>query len=329
MSYLQNRWYQKSYRPNWLLRALEKFYCHQFKRAQRNKLKKQWRPPVPVVIVGNITVGGTGKTPLVAWLVQFLTESGYRPGIVSRGYKAKPPKLPWSVSANDKPEHAGDEPLMLTRRCGCPIVIDPNRRRAAKALIEQHGCDLIISDDGLQHVALGRDVEIVVVDGARGLGNGHCLPAGPLREPAKRLQSVDFVISNGESDNVNADAVMRLVPEIFCGFDGGKYPLDYYEGKVVNAVAGIGNPKRFFKTLDDLGCKVRPLSFPDHHNYSLKDLPPDIKTPLLTTEKDAVKLTSLPVKNGSWLKVSASLPATFETDLLMKLSEVEQTINRG
>lgn len=321
------RWYVQNSQPGLFARLLESFYLWQFRRQHVKKKAQQWTAPVPVIVVGNITLGGTGKTPLVIWLVEYLTQAGYRPGVVSRGYKAKPPHFPWSVKATDSAECAGDEPLMITRRTGCPLVIAPDRCHGVKVLIEQHGCDLIISDDGLQHVQLGRDIELVVVDGARGLGNGHCLPAGPLREPADRLESVDFVISNGklQDSRITSECQMQLQPVEFCTFDGRSLPLDSFCDEQVDAVAGIGNPQRFFNSLSALGCQVVPHEFCDHHKYQLSQLQFNTDFTLLTTEKDAVKLAQFTLPNAAWLKVEAKLPDTFETTLLARLADIEQS----
>ncbi|MBY4675265.1 tetraacyldisaccharide 4'-kinase [Marinobacterium arenosum] len=325
MSRLQERWYSDQ-APALPWRLLESFYRFVVTR-RRAAAKQAWQPPVPLVVVGNITLGGTGKTPLVAWLVERARQAGFRPGIVSRGYKAKPPALPWVVEASGNPAQCGDEPLMLARRCGCPVVIDPNRVQAARHLLERFDCDLIISDDGLQHHALGRDLELVVIDGVRGLGNGHCLPAGPLREPAERLSSVDFVISNGrpKPSLERVDVQMRLQPQRYRALDGAELPLEHFSGERVHAVAGIGNPKRFFDTLASLGVSFMPHPFPDHHAYTADELQFEPPLPLLTTEKDAIKWAGLGLRQGYYLEVAAELPETFAAALLQRLTEIAQT----
>jgi len=206
------------------------------------------------------------------------------------------------------------------------LVIDPKRVRAAQYLLEKFDCDLIITDDGLQHLALGRDIELVVLDGARGLGNGHCLPAGPLREPVQRLQSVDFVISNGEPKQPlpRHDLTMTLAPQCFRTLADETLPLDHYQGQKVHAVAGIGNPQRFFDTLNTLGIEVEPHAFADHHPYSADDLKFTPALPLLTTEKDAVKWQQLNLPNAAWLEIKASLPDHFGKALLEQLTRIAQ-----
>ena len=183
-----------------LLRPLESLYRRVVQRKRARFVAGEgeiYQSPVPVVVVGNITVGGTGKTPLILWLIEHCRRSGLRVGVVSRGYGAKPPQLPWRVEASHSAAVAGDEPLLIVQRCGVPLVIDPDRSRAVKALLASETLDLILSDDGLQHYRLARDLELVLIDAARGLGNRRCLPAGPLREPVERLQSVDAVLYNG------------------------------------------------------------------------------------------------------------------------------------
>ncbi len=325
MADLEQRWYSDQ-PPAWYLRLLEPVYKVLARYDRQRKLKQRWQAPVPVIIVGNITVGGTGKTPLVSWLVAFLRQAGYRPGIVSRGYKASPPQLPYRVNPDDSPAVAGDEPLMLARRCQCPLVIDPQRARAVQYLLDTTDCNVVISDDGLQHHALGRDIELVVLDGARGLGNGHCLPAGPLREPADRLQSVDFVISNGEPQQPlpRHDVTMTLAPRSFRRLSGEKLELDHYQGQQVHAVAGIGNPQRFFTTLQGLDIHAQPHAFADHHSYTATDLQFSPALPLLTTEKDAVKWQGLALPDAAWLEIEACLPASFGQALLEKLTRLTQ-----
>jgi len=323
MAGLEQRWYSDK-PPVWYLRLLEPVYKALARHDRQRKLKQAWQAPVPVIIVGNITVGGTGKTPLVSWLVEFLRQAGYRPGIVSRGYKASPPQLPYSVNPDDSPAVAGDEPLMLARRCQCPLVIDPQRVRAVQHLLDTTDCNVVISDDGLQHHALGRDIELVVLDGARGLGNGHCLPAGPLREPAERLASVDFVISNGEPVQPlpRHDATMTLAPRCFRRLSGEVVGLEHYQGLQVHAVAGIGNPQRFFNTLQTLGIQPQPHAFADHHSYTAAELQFSPALPLLTTEKDAVKWQELALPEAAWLEIEACLPDLFAQALLEKLTRL-------
>ena len=247
---------------------------------------KSHRLPVPVVVVGNIVVGGTGKTPLVLWLVDALRSRGLRPGIVSRGYRgANHPAR--SVPASASAAQFGDEPVLLAERSGAPVWIGRDRVAAARGLLEANpDCGVIVCDDGLQHYALARDFEIAVED-ERGHGNGRMLPAGPLREPASR--PVDAVVVNGPPRPGAFE--MRLVPAGFrrvCG-DGQDVPVEALRGRRLHAVAGIGNPQRFFATLRALGLVFVPHAFPDHHPWAARDLEFADCDYVLMTEKDAVK----------------------------------------
>ncbi|MDH5633764.1 MAG: tetraacyldisaccharide 4'-kinase [Gammaproteobacteria bacterium] len=257
-------------------------------------LRTHWFP-VPVIVVGNITVGGTGKTPLVIKLVELCRKAGYTPGVISRGYGVQAESYPMVLREGHTAASVGDEPLMIFRHTGCRVVIDPDRPRGVGRLLKSQ-CDIVISDDGLQHYALGRDMEIAVIDGARGLGNRMCLPAGPLREPVTRLADVDMtVISDTSGKNRRAHASagwrMHLEPRCFVNvFDAGRrQPLDAFRRQRVHAVAGIGNPGRFFLNLSDLGCETEQHVFPDHHPYMLTDMQFGDDRPVIMTEKDAIK----------------------------------------
>lgn len=260
------------------------------------------RLPVPVVVVGNLVVGGTGKTPLVLWLVGALSARGFRPGIVSRGYRAAN-DTPRAVPPDGDPARYGDEPLLLAGRSGAPVFIGRDRAAAARALLAAHpACDAIVCDDGLQHYRLARDFEIAVED-ERGHGNGLLLPAGPLREPASR--TVDAVVLNGAARP--GAFGMTLEPAGFTrvGGDRAPVPLDALRGKRLHAVAGIGNPARFFATLRGLGLDALPHAFPDHHAFAARDLEfPDCDF-VLITEKDAVKCRSFARADLVALRVEA------------------------
>ena len=330
MSWLETRWYQQRPAPFWL-RPLELLYRSVVIKKRSAFLsgdKPSYKATVPVIIVGNITVGGTGKTPVVLWLLEHLKAAGFKPGVVSRGYGAKAPSYPFVVTPDTLPSVGGDEPCMLVRRSGCPLVIDPDRPAAARCLLERFDCDLIISDDGLQHYALGRDIELVVVDGRRGLGNGHCLPAGPLREPSDRLADVDFIIQNGTGEGVPNAFSMVLEPTAFVSLDGAKrIAVDQWQEKHVHAVAGIGNPARFFDTLrSQAGIEPVEHPFADHHPYKAEDLDFKQDLPLVMTEKDAVKVSHLKELEGWYLEVSARLPVEFEAALLKKLEQITHTV---
>lgn len=285
------------------------------------------RPSIPVIVVGNITVGGTGKTPLVIWLVQQLQQHGYRPGIVTRGYGGKAPHYPYLIQAQDSAALTGDEPLLLFRRTGVPVVVDPRRGQAALALQDQTDCDVIISDDGLQHYGLARTYEIVVLDGARGLGNGRLLPAGPLRESVDRLCHVNALVINGARQHPSLDVVslhdsfaLSVEPGAFVSFDQQKTAAaDELRNRTDwVAVAGIGNPERFFTMLEQLGLQFRKVPFPDHHAYVSDDFAPFAGAPLLSTEKDAVKLQGLGLQ-GWYLPIDARVQPGLIDDILASI----------
>lgn len=288
--------------------------------------------PVPVIVVGNISVGGTGKTPLVIWLARHLQDLGYKPGIISRGYGGKATEWPLPVVPQSDPTQVGDEPVMLASRTGCPLWVGPDRPAAARALLATADCDILISDDGLQHYALHRDLEIVVLDGVRGLGNGLSLPAGPLREAPSRLAQADLVIANGPSTPVLAtfglttlaDYRMNLVPGQLINLAAPSLAvgLDYFEDQPVHAMAGIGNPERFFDTLRAAGLRPRTHSFPDHHRFREAEITPDDALPVIITEKDAVKCAPFAHRRHWYLEVSAQPDTGFIQQLDQRISEI-------
>lgn len=272
-----------------------------------------YRSPVPVLVVGNITVGGTGKTPLILFLIEHCRARGLKVGVVSRGYGATPPSLPWRVQASQDAGEAGDEPLLIVQRTGVPLMIDPDRGRAVRGLLAEESLDLILCDDGLQHYRLARDLELVLIDNARGLGNGRCLPAGPLREPAERLRSVDAVLFNGAEQDRDAGFAFRLQPGALVNLRSGeRVALEHFSaGQALHAVAGIGNPRRFFATLEALNWRPVPHPFPDHAQYSLEQLSFEPALPLLMTEKDAVKCRAFAAADWWYLAVDAVPSAAF------------------
>lgn len=275
------------------------------------------RLPVPVVVIGNISVGGTGKTPLVLWLAQQLVENGWHPGIVSRGYAGDGARagMVRQVNADDDAAEVGDEPLLMAQRALCPVWTGRDRPAAAQALLAAHPeCDIILSDDGLQHYRLHRDVEIAVVDGARRFGNGLLLPAGPLREPLSRLRSVDAVAVNGGTASAGEFA-MRLGGTRFHNLLNPDRVLApaHFAGQCLHAVAGIGHPQRFFHHLEQLGLKVQAHPFPDHHRYRADDIAFDDADAILMTEKDAVKCAAFANERHWVLRVDAQIdPSLFQ-----------------
>lgn len=279
---------------------------------------KMHRLSVPIIIVGNITVGGTGKTPLVIRLVEFLRAQGYRPGVVSRGYGGSA-HIPQIVGPESDTCAAGDEAVLMARRCACPVMVGKDRVAAARALTAQ--CDVIVSDDGLQHYGLGRDVEIAVVDGVRRFGNGLCLPAGPLREPVARLKKVDMVVVNGGGAGPG-EFSMHLEPLSLRNLrDETSAPPDTFKTGVAHAVAAIGHPRRFFDTLRAQGYSIIEHAFPDHHPFAPADLDFADDRPVLMTEKDAVKCKRFAKPNYWYLPVQAKLDAAFDNRLLQLLKE--------
>ena len=270
-------------------------------------------PGIPVIVVGNLTAGGSGKTPLVIWLAEYLKRKGWKPAIVSRGYGAQASKkreAPRAATIADDAATVGDEPILLSRRTGCPVWVGADRQAVSRALRAVHeDVDVLILDDGLQHYRLRRDLEIAVVD-ARGFGNGFMLPAGPLREPASRLRSVDAVVSHGSP--VKGYSMQLKGAELHRMTDAAdRRPASAFAAEKVHAVAGIGDPNRFFLHLGRLGVKLVPHPFPDHHPFTPPDLEFAGEAAVLMTEKDAVKLRHAARRNWWVLPVSAELEPAF------------------
>lgn len=261
---------------------------------------------MPVVIIGNLTAGGVGKTPVVAAVVERARALGFTPCVVSRGHGGTANAHPRQVGPDDDPGEVGDEPLMLVRQLGVAVVVGANRLDAARLAVKTTGCDLIVGDDGLQHYRLRRDAEIVVVDGERRFGNGLLLPVGPLRESVSRLNTVDLVVANG-----GGDADVWLEPTALMASNGATRPCDALEGIEVDAIAGIGNPTRFFDALRGLGAKVNENPFPDHHPFSQADLAPFGNRLLVMTEKDMVKCARLNLPDNAFaLRATTKLSAS-------------------
>jgi len=289
-----------------------------------------------VIVVGNISAGGTGKTPLAIAIVELLQKRGYNPGVVARGYGRVPPREhdPRGVVRvyHDAatPEHFGDEPVLIARRSRVPVYISPDRAAAARALLEAHPeVDAIVSDDGLQHYALARDIEIAVVDGERGFGNKLPLPSGPLREPIARLREVDAVVVNGGlRDDVPGERrfAMRLGSERFAALAGNQElgPQEFAlaaRGRQAVAIAGIGNPERFFEHLGRLGISARAIAYPDHHHYQAGELKLRDADVIVMTEKDAVKCAAFADSRMWFMRVEAILPREFDELLLDRLAQ--------
>ena len=315
-----------------LFRAAASLRCAAYGRG----VKRSVELPVPVVVVGNITAGGTGKTPFVIWLAAELKSRGWSPGIVTRGYRGRAASWPQRVGAQSAPALAGDEAVLLAKRTGCPVVAGPDRVAAARCLLAEaarggHVVDVVLSDDGLQHYRLARAFEIAVVDGARGFGNGLCLPAGPLREPASRLGSVGAVVVN-EGGGESAGSAPAGVPEdafrmtlavsgVYRITDGESVGLAAFAGRTVHAVAGIGHPERFFRMLEQAGIAVIRHPLPDHADIAAADLRHAPAAPVLVTEKDAVKCRSIAHEDVWCVAVDAVLDAEAGDRLIALLVE--------
>ncbi|MEO8401761.1 MAG: tetraacyldisaccharide 4'-kinase [Gammaproteobacteria bacterium] len=328
--FFERHWYRASYTwltglclpLSWLFRSLVAFRYFLY----RIKLKNTVHFPVPIIVVGNITVGGTGKTPFVIWLADMLRRKGYRPGIVSRGVGGKKIRAPFWVEANSNPALVGDEALLLVRRAQCPLVVCIDRARAVKELLSKTDCDVVISDDGLQHYRLGRDLEIAIVDASRLFGNKSLLPAGPLREPIKRLKRVDFVVVNGLEQQCNARfhekiTPMHLVGDTLVSLQDSQrmMPLEGFKQQTVHAVVGIGNPKRFLSSLSTKQINLVPHVFPDHYLYGRDDIHFADDSPVIMTEKDAVKCFKFASKQHWYLPVKAKLGEELENKICNRL----------
>lgn len=318
--FLNERWYGQR-RPGPLLRALTPVYRLL---AGRRWRRPEVRAPLPVIVVGNITAGGSGKTPVVAALAATLTAAGERPAIISRGYGGSARGAPIRVATDDPVDAVGDEPLLLARRAGCPVWVARDRSAALAAAIEA-GASVVLADDGLQHPRLPRSFEICVIDGLRGLGNGQLLPAGPLRQPLDRLETVDRVVVKQP-----LSAPLPQVPcESFGMTPGAPYalgadePLPERAQTTFDAVCAIGNPESFFGLLERLAFRFKRHAFADHHAYSAADL--EGLGPLLVTEKDAVKLESLEHRPPTWvLPVKAELPESLREAVIGHVREFRQ-----
>jgi len=287
---LERLWWG-SERPPWYLVGLSTIYCSVAvlrRAAYRHGLLPTQRIPVPVIVIGNITVGGSGKTPLVTWLARALRERGYHPGIASRGYGGHYRVPVQDVTGDSNPDLVGDEAVLLARDTGCPVAVARARPLAARRLVEAWHCDVVIADDGLQHYSLARDMEVAVVDGKRRHGNGYCLPAGPLRELPARLQAADIRICHGGTPRTG-EIRLDLVPDPLEPLASRPQTTAPAAGDRVHAVAGIGNPQRFFNLLRELGLEVIEHPFPDHHRFAPGDLEFGDRLPVIMTAKDAVK----------------------------------------
>jgi tetraacyldisaccharide 4'-kinase len=331
-----NYWYDKSFLMYLLVPAsfLYRFVIRIHRWMYRSGFKKSFGFALPIIVIGNITVGGTGKTPLVIALAKLLSAKGYKPGIVSRGYKAKTKYFPLFVTERSDPIAVGDEALLLRLQTNCPVVIAPNRAEAVQLLLQNSDCNIVLCDDGLQHHRLKRDIEIVLIDGERHFGNGFCLPAGPLREPKKRLSSVDFVIvhTNHQTDFshdkncpehkdflIKTSFTITLQPGLIYNLMHSELKFPEKSDALIHAVTGIGNPKRFFDLLRQMGFKVIEHIFPDHYQFKPQDFSFGEDAIVVMTEKDATKCHTFAQSNYWVLPVSAHLDNNFIDSFFKKL----------
>jgi tetraacyldisaccharide 4'-kinase len=338
---LTELWYSEPARPS-LLQPLAWAYGAALglrRRAYCSGWLRTHSAGKPVVVVGNLTVGGTGKTPLTIWLARELSARGLRVGIVSRGYGGTGSTSPRLVDAQGQWRDFGDEALILARRSGCPTVVAVDRVAAARTLAAR-GVDVIVADDGLQHLRLARDCEIVVIDGARGFGNGRLLPAGPLREGPGRLARADAVVVNGTAGQVSLAPpmpagtafamVLRATEAVRLDGLEAPRPIASFRGERVHAVAGVGNPARFFATLRGFGLTLIEHPFPDHHPFAAAELAFGDELPVLMTEKDAVKCAAFANPRLWYVPVAAQLPAGDAHELIERvLARVRGTAPAG
>jgi len=319
--WLDEIWYKDHFVGTWFS-GLAFLYIDivKFRRKLYQKgYKTVTKLPVPVIVVGNITVGGTGKTPLVIYLVEKLKAEGFKPGVISRGYGGQAETWPQVVTAESDAHLIGDESLLIAQQAACPVVVGPVRADSAKLLLEKNDCDLIISDDGMQHYALHRDIEICVVDGVRRFGNNFYLPSGPLREPQERLQEVDFVVCNG-GEPEKGELAMNLEGRYAINMQTQeRKPLIDFRGQECHALAGIGNPQRFFDLLAKAGLTCEAHSFPDHYAFTAKDIAFKGAHEILMTEKDAVKCKAFATDKHWYVPVQAQLESGFINKLVALL----------
>jgi len=317
MKSLDHYWYESSF-ITWLLLPLSWLYCLIVvvrRKLYRLNFLKSYRARVPVIVVGNIVVGGSGKTPLLLSLCDYVQKKGFRPGVVSRGYGGNVTGVK-QVQSDDSAALVGDEPLMIFQRTGLPVVVGADRVAAVNYLLKNNDCDIVLSDDGLQHYRMQRDLEIAVIDSDRGLGNGYCLPAGPLRERSARLQEVDIIIYNGSNSDTVDECSYSLQIISLTKLNGNENrSLTSFSQAPVHAVAGIGNPERFFTQLRKNGIDIIDHAFPDHHDYGQDDFSGWNETCIIMTEKDAVKCGNLALTDAWVVKVEAMFSDRLESRL--------------
>ena len=340
MKFIINAWRKESL---WLVFLVPISYIYRILILIRRKIFSIKRRPksfkAPIIVIGNLTIGGAGKTPLTIFVATRLAALGYKPGIVSRGYGGHPPYYPFCVDSNSNASVVGDEPLLIAERTQLPVVIDPNRHAAVELILSEFDVDVILSDDGLQHYKMYRDIEICVLDGNESISNGRCLPAGPLRESLKRLKEVDFIVLNGISSTAAlkhlsvASFEMKMVPKSFVNlstsevrpFSGAPFNI----GNRIQAVTAIANPNRFFETIEALPYPLNKVDYPDHYEFTANDFQSEkieVHQPVVMTEKDAVKCKAFATNNFWMLTTNIELEDVFIDSLVSKVDHYTQNI---
>lgn len=342
-SLVERQWYSKNPGFLGLFLPLEYVFRYLSSLRRRRLISKAYLPSIPTVVVGNISVGGTGKTPFIIELVKYLQSQGLRPGVVSRGYGRESRHL-HRVSTSSSALDAGDEPLLIFQQTHCAVVVHEERVKAVKALMDIHDIDIILADDGLQHYRLGRHMELALVDSQAKFGNGHCLPVGPLREALGRLSSIDCAIIMGLAEGgeqIVKDLALVRVPEVFCAYvealqwkslDGKvTHPLGFFSNKEAWALAGIGKPEKFYITLRQLNVNFSAKSFADHYAYVGRDFnflrDDDFQKPCLMTSKDAIKCHELNLKNTWYLDIRVVISDEFKQYFMTKIRSIEKPIS--
>jgi len=334
MSFLERAWHK---RAGWLVLLWPISLLFQALTRIRRAIQQSKEHPAyitaPVIVIGNISLGGTGKTPLLITLSQKLQVQGFKPGIISRGYGGAAFSYPFAVDSDSDVHESGDEAFLIAEKTGCPVYVDPNRCAALHALLLNEDVDVVLSDDGLQHYKLYRDLEIVVVDGQRLFSNGFCMPAGPLRESMARLNEVQYIVVNGEPTKkipqLAAADKMQLEPRFLINMvSGEKRPFSgapFNMGNKLQAVSALGNPQRFYALLGRLPYQLETFSFPDHHNFTVADFEKqdiDMHQPVVMTEKDAVKCRQFAKNNFWYLSVEVNLESQFVERLIEDIRQV-------
>jgi tetraacyldisaccharide 4'-kinase len=334
MSFLERAWHK---RARWLILLWPVSLLFQalttIRRAAQQSKKRPVDLTAPLIVIGNISLGGTGKTPLLIALSQELQKQGFKPGIVSRGYGGHALGYPLAVNSDSDVSQSGDEAFLIAEKTGCPVYVDPDRSAALRALLFREDVDVVLSDDGLQHYKLYRDLEIVVVDGQRLFSNGFCIPAGPLRESMDRLNEVQHIVVNGEPareiPQLARASRMQLEPRTLVNLvSGEKRPFagaPFNMGNKLQAVSALGNPQRFYALLERLPYQLERFTFPDHHNFTAADFKQqgiDEHQPVVMTEKDAVKCRQFAKNNFWYLSVEVNLESQFVERLIEDIRQL-------